>query len=138
MILFFIRSLFGLVLCVAAYLPIKFVYHSLSQIFSKQESLVFYFFHFCLLLLSSGLTYFFLLLAYRAFTGKGRKKDGELLPPVVMKIFTVVLLIVWIAAFAIKIYERDWVAAIYVLACLVGLGGYFYSKIKKPKIILFK
>lgn len=33
------------------------------------------------LLGAAALTYFFALLAYRAFTGRGRKQDGGLLPP---------------------------------------------------------
>jgi hypothetical protein len=34
-----------------------------------------------------ALLYFLLLLAYRAFTGQGRKSDGGLLPPWAMKFF---------------------------------------------------
>ena len=37
------------------------------------------------------LLYFLLLLSYRAFTGRGRKQDGGLLPPLALKAFALVL-----------------------------------------------
>jgi len=42
-------------------------------------------------LICAPLLYFFLLLAYRAFTGRGRKQDGGLLPPLALKICAGVL-----------------------------------------------
>ena len=40
-----------------------------------------------LLVAFGSLTYFLFLISYRAFSGRGRKKDGRLLPPLTVKIF---------------------------------------------------
>jgi hypothetical protein len=40
---------------------------------------------FTAVLICPALTYFLLLLAYRAFTGRGRKQDGGLLPPLALQ-----------------------------------------------------
>jgi hypothetical protein len=58
------------------------------------------------------LTYFFLLLSYRAFTGRGRKMDGGLLPSLAIQAFAVAFGALGAAVSAFGLYATDWVAVI--------------------------
>ena len=80
---------------------------------------------FLVLLVSVALTYFLLLLVYRAYTGKGRKKDGGLLPPMVMKGFIAVYGVLAVIAIIISI-RRDSLSGILVsvLNIWIALGVY--------------
>lgn len=52
------------------------------------------------------LMYFLLLIAFRAFTGRGRKQDGGLLPPIVIQIFAAVFAMIGAAVSALGLHER--------------------------------
>jgi hypothetical protein len=56
----------------------------------------------------AALAYFLLLLAYRAFTGRGRKKDGGLLPPWAMVGFALLFCAVGWAVVVMGLIQRDW------------------------------
>lgn len=76
-----------------------------------------------ILVVCGALMYFLLLLAYRAFTGRGRKKDGGLLPPLAMQAFAVLFALCGAAVSALGIERQDyWVVLGGLLEFLVGLG----------------
>jgi hypothetical protein len=58
------------------------------------------------------LAYFLLLLAYRAATGRGRKKDGALLPPAVMASFFALFALCGVAIAVYGVWEGHWPAAL--------------------------
>lgn len=55
-----------------------------------------------------ALAYFLLLLAYRAFTGRGRKKDDALLPPWAMMAFAGLFCAVGWVVVVLGLMHRDW------------------------------
>lgn len=55
-----------------------------------------------------ALAYFLLLLAYRAFTGRGRKKDGALLPHWAMMVFAGLFCAVGWAVVVLGLMHHDW------------------------------
>lgn len=71
-------------------------------------------------LICAPLLYFFLLLAYRAFTGKGRKQDGGLLPPLALKLFAVAFGAIAIAIAVFGLYLGE-------LRPILGGIGYLAS-----------
>jgi len=58
-------------------------------------------------LICAPLLYFFLLLAFRAFTGRGRKQDGGLLPPLALKVFAVSFGAIAIAIAVFGVYQGE-------------------------------
>ncbi len=76
----------------------------------------------------SGLLYFFLLLAVRAFTGKGRKSDGGLLPPLTMKIFAATFALIAVLIVAFGAMNRDFRA-------IFGGVVYFFCAVVMFKVI---
>ena len=68
------------------------------------------------------LAYFLLLLTYRAATGRGRKKDGALLPPAVMGALVVFFGLCGVAVSVYGVLQGKWAAAVggltYVLVSL--------------------
>jgi len=56
---------------------------------------------------SAALAYFLLLLTYRAATGRGRKADGGLLPPSVMKGFIALFGVIAIAVLGVGIWKGE-------------------------------
>jgi hypothetical protein len=58
------------------------------------------------------LTYFLLLLSYRAFTGRGRKEDGGLLPPFAIQGFAIAFSALGVAVSAFGLYASHWGAVI--------------------------
>ena len=79
------------------------------------------------------LLYFLLLLAYRAFTGRGRKQDGGLLPPWAMKGFIHAFGIVAVILVVVGVYQgelRSFAGGLgYLLTAYVAL--YAYDKRKR-------
>ena len=67
---------------------------------------------FTTIVVCSALTYFLLLLSYRAFTGRGRKEDGGLLPPFAIQGFAVAFGALGAAVSAFGLYASHWVAVI--------------------------
>ena len=57
---------------------------------------------------AAAMTYFFALLAYRAFTGRGRKQDGGLLPPWAMKGFIHTFGVFSVVIILLGIYQKEW------------------------------
>ena len=80
------------------------------------------------LLICSSLLYFFLLLAFRAFTGKGRKSDGGLLPPLTMKVFAVSFALIAVLIVAFGVLSRD-------TRAIFGGVGYFCCAVAMFKVI---
>jgi hypothetical protein len=60
----------------------------------------------------SALLYFLLLLAYRAFTGRGRKQDSGLLPPLALQIFAVLFGAIGALVSGFAVYAARWPAVI--------------------------
>jgi hypothetical protein len=59
------------------------------------------------LLGSAGLAYFFALIAWRAFTGRGRKQDGGLLPPWAMLGFIHAFGIIAVCIVILGLYQNE-------------------------------
>jgi hypothetical protein len=71
------------ILAFFSYVPVLICFHTLRTVITEPAK-----FDLTFVLVFAGsaaLAYFLLLLTYRAATGRGRKSDGGLLPPVVMK-----------------------------------------------------
>jgi hypothetical protein len=77
-----------------------------------------------------ALLYFLLLLAYRAFTGNGRKADGGLLPPWAMKVFVASFGVIAILTVAFGVYSGNWFPILGGLTCL-GTALVVYGALKK-------
>ena len=69
----------GAILCFFAFVPAWIAFHIIVELFERPSS--FGWVPAIALAITGALLYFLLLLAYRAFTGRGRKEDGGLLPP---------------------------------------------------------
>ncbi len=81
-----IRIFSGCILSFFAFVPGYLIFHMVIGIYKEPTNVewqIYLFFIFCI-----ALFYFLSLLAYRAFTGKGRKKDGGLLPPWAIILFS--------------------------------------------------
>ncbi len=76
----------GAILCFFAFVPAWILFHALADAYTNPKNALDLTWlgavAFCI-----ALMYFLLLLAYRAFTGRGRKQDGGLLPPWAMQAF---------------------------------------------------
>ena len=79
-------------------------------------------------LICAPLLYFFLLLAYRAITGRGRKQDGGLLPRWALKVFAVVFGAVAVAIAAFGLLQEEYGA-------FIGGLGYFGSALVLYKVV---
>ncbi|MBA8885776.1 hypothetical protein [Dokdonella fugitiva] len=95
-----VRIFAGAAFCFFAFAPAWVGFGVLAQIIVKPSELDL--FAIAVLVVCFSLLYFFLLLAYRAFTGRGRKADGGLLPSWGMKSFVAAygVMAVLIIAFA--------------------------------------
>jgi hypothetical protein len=71
-------------------------------------------------LICAPLLYFLLLLAYRAFTGRGRKEDGGLLPPWALKGFAVAFGLMGVAIAAFGAYQSAPRAVLGGVGCLAS------------------
>jgi hypothetical protein len=77
-----------------------------------------------LVLLGAGaLAYFFALLAYRAFTGRGRRQDGGLLPPWAMIGFIYAFGIMAVCIIIFGLFKNEWRPVIGGIAYLVLARG---------------
>jgi Na+-driven multidrug efflux pump len=79
----------GAILCFFAFVPGWILFHAIADAFANPKD----FLDLTWLgavVVCSALMYFLLLLAYRAFTGRGRKQDSGLLPPWTMQVFAIV------------------------------------------------
>ena len=79
----------------------------------------------------AALLYFLLLLAYRAFTGRGRKQDGGLLPPWAMKGFVHVWGVMAVCFILIGIYQQELRPIVGGIASLVTAYGALYAHVNK-------
>ncbi len=79
-------------------------------------------------LICAPLLYFFLLMAFRAFTGKGRKQDGGLLPPLALKIFAFSFGAMAIAIAIFGLYKGE-------LRPVIGGIGYLASAIVLYQVV---
>jgi len=87
-----------------------------------------------LLAICTALFLFLALLAYRAFTGRGRKSDGGLLPPLALQIFAVLFGALALAVVTTGVYHDDFRAIrggiIYVGAAITLYGIARWRKVK--------
>lgn len=77
-----------------------------------------------------ALLYFLLLLAYRAFTGRGRKRDDGLLPPWAMKGFIHLFGVIAVGLIIVGVYQgelRPIIGGVKYLATAYG-ALYAYEK----------
>lgn len=98
-----------------AFAPIYIGFGSIAVVVAEPQK--FDLFFVVVVVVCALLAYFLLLLAYRAATGRGRKKDGALLPPVVMGSFFVFFALCGVAIAIYGIWQGKWPAA---------LGGAIY------------
>ena len=101
-----VRFLGGGILCVFAFAPAWMVYHGVADAVANPRTIDGTWI--IAVVLCSALTYFLLLLAYRAFSGHGRKKDGGLLPPLVIQGFAVAFSGIGAAVSAFGLYAGHW------------------------------
>lgn len=73
----------GAILCCFAFVPAWILFYAIYNLATDRTAPILPMF--AVILATGFLTYLLLLLAFRAFTGRGRKKDGGLLPPWAMK-----------------------------------------------------
>lgn len=73
--------------------------------------------------------YFFALLAYRAFTGRGRKQDGGLLPPWAMLGFIHSFGVIAVFCIFFGVYQKEWRPT---------LGGFSYLIMAYRSLVTFK
>lgn len=92
-----VYRLFGAcILSIFAFVPLYIGFYSTLAVVAESEK--FDLFFVVVVGVCAALAYFLLLLAYRAATGQGRKQDGGLLPPLVMKGFVLLFGIIGVAA----------------------------------------
>jgi hypothetical protein len=102
-------------LCVFAALPLALCYVSVAAILSQPSRLdLMAVAVFCG---SAAVSYFLLLLAFRAATARGRKSDGGLLPPLVMKFFLALFGLIGVGILGMGLWSHE---------MLPVLGGAFY------------
>ena len=77
------------------------------------------------ILVCSALCYFLLLVAYRAFTGRGREQDGGLLPPTVLQMLCVVFGVFVGAACLYALFNGHWPEAIHGFLGVVAAAAVF-------------
>jgi hypothetical protein len=82
-------------------------------------------------LICAPLLYFLLLLAYRAFTGRGRKGDGGLLPPWALKGFAVSFGLIGVAIAVFGAYQGEPRAAF-------GVVGYLGSALALYSVVRYR
>ena len=114
------RCYAGVILCFFAFVPGWILFHGLLDISTNPRNVVEgdlkdLLLGFGVLTLCAALMYLLLLLAYRAFTNRGRKKDGGLLPPLAMQGFAALFALSGVAASAMGIQRQD------VLVIALGL-----------------
>jgi len=118
----------GGILCFFAFVPGWILFHGLADIIGNPRSMLDakpkdLLMGLGILVVCGALMYFLLLLAYRAFTGRGRKKDGGLLPPLAMQAFAAIFALCGAAVSALGIARQEyWVVLGGLLEFLVGLG----------------
>lgn len=99
------RLFCAVILAFFAYAPLFVCYHLLQTVVAEPAKLDLTFvLIFCA---STAIAYFLLLLTYRAATGRGRKADGGLLPPVVMTCFAALFGVIAIAIVGMGVWQRD-------------------------------
>lgn len=100
------RTLGGCILVFFAYIPGSVIFHIIAGWVTEPHE-----FEWATLVglaFSSLLLYFFILLAYRAFTGHGRKKDDRLLPPWALKLFIGAFGVIAILIMVFGLHEGKW------------------------------
>ncbi|MBB6241576.1 hypothetical protein [Rhodanobacter sp. MP1X3] len=102
----FFRLLSAAILCAFAFAPGWVAFGILSQVVAKPSELDLS--TIVVLAVCLALLYFLLMLAYRGFTGSGRKADGGLLPPWAMKVFVASFGVIAIFTVASGIYSGKW------------------------------
>jgi hypothetical protein len=83
-----VRWLGGGILCFFAFIPGWILFHAVLDAIADPKTIDWLWF--LAVGVCSLLMYFLLLIAYRAITGRGRKQDGGLLPPLALQIFAAV------------------------------------------------
>jgi hypothetical protein len=115
----------GALLCFFAFAPVWIGAHVLLQLLQKpQEASVFVV---TVLGVCAAIAYFLLLLAYRAFTGRGRKQDDGLLPPWAMKGFIHAFGVVAVCIVALGIYQGELRPIVGGIAYLLSPYGALYA-----------
>lgn len=111
------------ILAFFAYVPLYVCYGMLEVIYQEPHKFDWFFvlaFGTC-----AALAYFLCLLVFRAASGRGRKKDGHLLPPAVLAAFFVLFALVGVAGVVFGIWQGKIQAVFggiaYVMLILPGL-----------------
>jgi hypothetical protein len=131
----------GGILCFFAFAPGWILFHILADIIGNPRSMLDakpkdLLLGLGVLALCGSLTYFLLLLAYRSITGRGRKKDGGLLPPFAMQIFAALFALCGAAVSALGIERQAYVAVFAGLfEFLIGVGVFRLSSVRRRMTI---
>lgn len=125
------RLFSGAILCFFALAPGWVAFGILSQVVTTPSE--FNLKAIVVLTVCFALLYFLLLLAYRAFTGRGRKADGGLLPLWAMKVFVASFGVIAILTVAFGVYSSNWPPVFGGLAYLVT-ALVVYGALKKRQM----
>lgn len=85
-------------------------------------------------LICAPLLYFLLLLAFRAFTGKGRKQDGGLLPPLALKLFAIAFGVIAMAIAAFGLIQGE-LRPVFGGFCYLALSAVLYRVVKRRELL---
>src|ERR1700728_3611997 len=125
----------GAIVCFFAFVPAWILFHGLADIIGNprpmlEANLKDLLLGLGILAFCVALIYFFLLLAYRAFTGRGRKRDGGLLPPLAMQVSAALFALCGAAVSAFGIERQEYPVVIAGLfEFFIGLGVFKLSRI---------
>jgi hypothetical protein len=125
----FFRIFGGAILCFFAFVPAWVGIHLAPSLIDPAERQIVWLL--VALAVCIALTYFLGLLAYRAFTGRGRKSDGGLLPPWAMMAFVFTFGIFALAIVGFGLYNGD-------MRAIRGGVGYLVSAIAAFGIVRWR
>ena len=92
-------------LCFFAFAPLYVGFGSIRVVIAEPSK--FDFFFVLVISICAALSYFLLLLAFRAATGRGRRSDGGLLPPFAMKFFVAFFALIAVCVVAVGAYQGE-------------------------------
>jgi hypothetical protein len=133
------RYLNGGILCFIALVPGWILFHGLVDIFEDPKPLLSagprdLTLGVGLLVFLAALMYFLLLLAYRAFTFRGRKKDRGLLPPLAMQAFAILFSLAGAGISALGITHQDYLlVGVGLIHFLAGVGVFQLSAARRRR-----
>jgi hypothetical protein len=118
-----VRLFSGGILCFFAFIPAWIEYHAITDAIATPGTIDTTWF--IAIIVCSALLYFLLLLAYRAFAGRGRKQDGGLLPPFAMQGFAALFGLLGAAVSTFGLYQRNFATVFWGLLEFLAAASVF-------------